>query len=342
MFGWLTTVHRDAWRDAARLGVQAGVAGAVAYAVATWYGFVDPFLVIMMAVTGIERSIGGTMGQAMIRLQSALAGSLLGLICLFLLPTGWGTAAALAVSLSLVIGASALQPAWALGVVPVVGMALGGSEGPLVETAVTTSVGIVSGGVVGVLASMLVWPERAEWRFERQFRRALRATATRLSDALEATVEEGRAPRVAEHVTAWGEAVWLAQEALTSAKFVDREGMQRRLDALRELHDSVIILDRAAEAELAPAAGEGMRGEVDALRHETCQALTGMAKGKRVMGGLTDDIDERLVRLKAAVDAEEAEAPVHDAQTAVAFALREVRRTLEALIAAQQGETRPT
>jgi hypothetical protein len=66
-----------------------------------------------------------------------------------------------------------------------------------------------------------------------------------------------------------------------------------------------------------------------------------MAKGQRVEGGLTEDIDERLVRLKAAVDAEEAEAPVHDAQTAVAFALREVRRTLEALISAQEGEARP-
>jgi uncharacterized membrane protein YccC len=262
-------------------------------------------------------------------------------VCLFLLPEGWGTAVALAVALSLVIGASALRPSWALGVVPVVGMSLGGTEGPLVETAVTTSVGIVAGGAIGVLASMVVWPDRAESRFERHFRMALRATATRLSDALEATVEEGRAPRVAEHVSAWGEAVWLAQESLASAKFVDCERMQRRLDALRELHDSVIILDRAAEAELAPAAGEGMRGEVDALRRETCQALTGMAKGQRVEGGLTEDIDERLVRLKAAVDAEETEAPVHDAQTAVAFALREVRRTLEALISAQEGEARP-
>ena len=77
--------------------------------------------------------------------------------------------------------------------------------------------------------------------------------------------------------------------------------------------------------------------EVDALRRETCQALTGMAKGKRAAEGLTEDIDERLVRLRAAVDAEEAEAPVHDAQTAVAFALREVRRTLEALIAEVDG-----
>ncbi|HVG48373.1 MAG TPA: hypothetical protein VM899_09605 [Rubellimicrobium sp.] len=336
MLGWLREIHREGWRDAARLGMQAGVAGAVAYVVARWLGFVDPFLVIMMAVTGIERSIGGTLGQLMIRLQSALVGSLLGLACLFLLPHGWGTAVALAVGLWFVMGASSLQPSWALGVVPVVGIALGSNQGPLVETAVTTSVGIVAGGVIGVLAAMLVWPDRAEARFERQFRQALRATATRLSDALEATVEEGHAPRVPEHVAAWGEAVWLAQEALASAKFVDREAMQRRLDALRDLHDSVIILDRATSAELAPAAGEEMRGPVEALRRRTCEALTGMAKGRRA-GGRMGEIDERLASLRAAVDAEEADAPDHDAQSAVAFGLREVRRTLGALIEAQEG-----
>ena len=95
MLGWLREIHREGWRDAARLGMQAGVAGAVAYLVARWLGFVDPFLVIMMAVTGIERSIGGTLGQLMIRLQSALVGSLLVLACLFLLSHGLGTAVAL-------------------------------------------------------------------------------------------------------------------------------------------------------------------------------------------------------------------------------------------------------
>lgn len=333
MFGWVRAVHRDAWRDAARLGLQAAVAGALAYVAARWMGFVDPFLVIMMAVTGLARSVGGTMGQAMIRLQSALVGSLLGLLCLFLLPSGWGTAAALAVGLFVVIGLSSLQPSWALGVVPVVGLSLGGSEGPLVETAVTTSVGIVAGGAIGVLVALVVWPDRAEARFERQFRQALRATATRLSDALEATMEPGHEPQVKEHVTAWNEAVWLSQESLSSAKFVDRAAPQRRLDALRALHDSVTILDRAAQAESPPAAAGGMRAEVDELRRETCEVLHRLAEGEGD-GGRIGEIDATLERLRAAVD-EDPAGPGHEAQSAVAFGLREVRRTLAALIEAE-------
>ena len=43
-------------------------------------------LAFMMAVTALQRSVGGTIGQAVIRLQSALAGSGLGLLALLLVP----------------------------------------------------------------------------------------------------------------------------------------------------------------------------------------------------------------------------------------------------------------
>ncbi|WP_210526503.1 FUSC family protein [Rubellimicrobium arenae] len=334
MLEGLRAIHRDAWRDAMRLGLQSAVAAAAAYGIARWVGDVDPFLVIMMAVTSLQRSVGGTMGQAVIRLQSALAGSLLGLACLVLLPSGWGTAVALAVSLFAVGVASALRPLWQLAVVPAVGMSLAGHE-DLVDTALVSSAGILMGAALGVVVALAVWPERAESRFERQFRRALRATATRLTDAVEATVEPGRTPRVDEHLSAWHEAVWLAQEALSEARFVDRAGMQARLDALRELHDSVTILDRAAEAESPPLAVEGMRGQVMHLRRDACEVLTGMARGEDAGAGQIDDIDATLERLRAAMEAEAVGGAERETRSALAFGLREVRRTLAALIEAQ-------
>ena len=47
---------------------------------ARWFGFVDPFLVIMMAVTALKRSVGGTMGQSLVRFESAVVGSVLGFL----------------------------------------------------------------------------------------------------------------------------------------------------------------------------------------------------------------------------------------------------------------------
>jgi uncharacterized membrane protein YgaE (UPF0421/DUF939 family) len=84
--GRLRGIHGDAWRDAARLGLQSAVAAAASYLLALALNDVDPFLVIMMAVTSLPAVRGGTMGQALIRFQSAVAGSLIGFLCLALLP----------------------------------------------------------------------------------------------------------------------------------------------------------------------------------------------------------------------------------------------------------------
>lgn len=336
MPGWFEAISRDAWRDAARLGLQSGVAAGTAFLAASLLGDLEAFLVIMMAVTSLQSSVGATMGQAVMRLQSALAGSLLGLACLALLPEGWGTAAALAVALFVVGAASSLRPAWALAVVPVVGMSLG-DRGSLVHTATVSSAGILLGAAIGVLVSLLVWPDRAEARFERHFRHALRAVATRLSDAIAATMEPGHEPRVAAHVSAWNEAAWLAQEALVAAKFVDRDGMQRRLDALRGLHDSIVILDRAAEVQTPPLSVQVLRDRVGVLRRDACDVLEGMANGARRVDRRIGAIDATLGELRQALDEEDPAAPEHEVHSTVAFGLQEVRRTLAALIEAQDG-----
>ncbi len=331
----LLGVGREGWRDALRLGLQSGVAAA-----ASWAGAealeLEHFLVVMMAVTSLQRSVGGTIGQAMVRLQSAVAGSLIGFLCLAALPAGWGTAVALGVALFVVGVATTLRSSWQLAVVPAVGMSLEG-QGSLLDTAGTTTLGIVLGAAVGTLVSLLVWPDRAEARFDRQWRRALRACAARLSDAVEATLEEGRTPRVPEHLGAWNEAVWLAAEALGEARFVDRAGMERRLEALRELNDSVVILDRAAEAADPPLSVEAMRGQVGGLRREACAVLTGLADGTPGAGARVEGMERTLAQMRAGIEAEDPREPEHELHAAVAFGLREVRRTLDALVAAVEG-----
>jgi uncharacterized membrane protein YccC len=229
----------------------------------------------------------------------------------------------------------ALRSSWQLAVVPAVGMALEGKE-QLMETAIVTSSGILTGAVIGAAVSALVWPERAEVRFERQFRRALRATATRLTDAIEATVEEGRTPQVDEHISAWNEAVWLAGEALDEARFVDHEAMQQRLNALRELHDSVTILDRAAEAADPPLSVEVMRGQVGGLKRDACAVLTDLAEGRRPAHGRLRAMDETLARLRRAMETEDVGPEAGELNATVAFGLSEVRRTLAALLAASE------
>jgi uncharacterized membrane protein YccC len=337
MLEGLRNIHRDAWRDAGRLGLQSGVAAALAYLAADAMADLEPFLVIMMAVTALQHSVGGTIGQASIRFQSAVAGSVLGFLALLVVPAGWGTAAALGVALSAVGVAMALRSSWQLAVVPAVGMALEGKE-DLLSTAIVTSSGILIGAAIGTAVSLFVWPERAEVRFERHFRRALKSTATRLTDAIEATVEEGRTPHVDEHVSAWNEAVWLAGEALGEAVFVDRDAMRRRLDALRELHESVTILDRAAEAADPPLSAELMRDQVGGLKRDACAVLTDLAEGRRRAKRPIRAMDETLGRLRRAIEADDVGVEEGELNATVVFGLSEVRRTLAALLAETEGD----
>ncbi len=337
MLGWLKGMDREARRDALRLGAQSSVAATTAYLVAEWLEL-QHFLVIMMSVTALQRSVGGTMGQGLVRIESVVAGSALGILAVLVTPPSWGTAPAVAIALFVAGAAMALRANWQLAVVPVVGMALAGRE-ELVDTAGETALGILLGAAISFAVALLVWPDRAEARFERQYRRALRATAQRLSDAIEATVEEGRTPRVEAHVGAWNEAAWLAAEALGQARMVNRDGMERRLEALRELHASVTILDRAAETASPPLSVEVMRDQVGRLRGNAVEVLRALSEGREAAAGRRmGAMDAPLERLREAMGEDDPWSPEHEAHAAVAFGLREVRRTLLDLIEAQGEE----
>ncbi len=107
MLGWLQGVPRDAWRDALRLGAQSSAAATLAYLVAEWLEL-EHFLVIMMAVTALKRSVGGTMGQSLVRFESAVVGSVLGFLAVLVVPPAWGTAPAIAIALFAAAMASVL------------------------------------------------------------------------------------------------------------------------------------------------------------------------------------------------------------------------------------------
>jgi len=85
-------------------------------------------------------------------------------------------------------------------------------------------------------------------------------------------------------------------------KLADREGMQRHLEALRRLYNSVIILDRAAEADIvSTTSNEDLVEEVDELRRDTCTILMILAAGETGAEQRTRQIDGTLKRLEDAL-----------------------------------------
>ena len=254
LFGKFIRLARSDGRDMLRRAVQSALAGVATYLLMSRLNPEEAFLAILSAVLIIQPSVGGTMGAAWTRLQATLTGSLISLGCVTLLPDVWGTSTALALSLLVVGGIAGLRPDWTYGAVAAVAIALA-REAEALETAGARALAIGLGAALGVFVSLLIWPDRAESRFDRHFRNALRATATRLDDALEAATREGGEAAPPDHVSDYHKALQQAEEALGAVKLVDCAEMQSRLDALRRLYNSIIILDRAAESSVAPIRG---------------------------------------------------------------------------------------
>ena len=295
-------------------------------------GLQETFLGIISAVLIIAPSVGGTMGAAFTRLQATLVGSLISLACLMLLPDTWNTAAALALSMLVVGGVAGLRPDWAYGAVAAIGIALP-SETSIFETAGARALAIAVGATTGVAVSLPVWPDRAESRFERHFRNALRATARRLNDALEAATEERDEAAPPDHVSKYHKAVQEVQEAMGAVKLVDREGMQRRLRVLRRLYNSVIILDRAAEADIVSTSENGnLVDQIRELHRDTCAVLKALAEGANETEERTRQIDDTLKRMQVSLSEDDPAAELHRNRDTLTFGLHEVRQALADLI----------
>lgn len=143
--------------------------------------------------------------------QSALAGKASYVVM--------STSTALALSLLVVRGVAGLRPDWTYGAVAAVAVALA-PEANAVDTAGARALAIGLGAATGVLLSLPAWPDRAEARFERHFKKAMQATAARLDDALEAATEEGREAAPPDHVSDYHKALQQVQEALEILMFV--------------------------------------------------------------------------------------------------------------------------
>nr|WP_162623649.1 FUSC family protein [Paracoccus saliphilus] len=321
----------------ARRAVQSAVAAPATYLLMRGLDLNESFLAILSAVLIIQPSVGGTMGAAFTRVQATFAGSLISLACLALLPDVWGTTVALALSMLVVGGVAGARPDWTYGAVAAVGIAMA-PDSAMLETSAARGVAIALGAATGVLVALVVWPDRAEARFDRHFRRALRATATRLGDALKAATQDGQEPALPDHVSEYYKAVQEAQEALSAAKLVDRAGMNRRLEALRMLYNSVIILDRATEDDRAPSASDNdLKAQSDTLRQDACAVLRALADGEGGLDPRIDRMDSILAHLQACLAGDKAAPETHQTRNVFAFGLHEVRRTLATLIDACQS-----
>jgi uncharacterized membrane protein YccC len=138
----------------------------------------------LSAVLVVQPTVGHTLGASLDRIVATLVGSVLGLLCLLILPGGYGTAVALGLCMFGVNLLAGFFPQWRYGVVAAVALALGSSEN-ILETAMDRALAIGIGAVLGTVVTLVVWPDRAIVRAKRHLRLALHAITDRLDAAVD-------------------------------------------------------------------------------------------------------------------------------------------------------------
>lgn len=274
-------------RDASRMGVQSAVSAAATFVILQAFGLDERFVGIISAVLVVRPSIGSTLGAAKQRFAATIIGSLVGLLCLWVLPGGYGTVIALAVSMMAMNFIAGLWPEWQYGAVAAIAISLG-SEQNSMDTAGARAISIGIGSLVGTLTALIVWPDPAKKRAERHLRRALEAVADRLEAILEATKGE-RSDTGDDARDGYHEAISHAREAADAVRIGSDDRLSKELRHTNRLYNSLLILKRLA--------GEGVQlDEEDEEFAKRVESTTELAC--RIVRDLSSDSDTSSDRLR--------------------------------------------
>ena len=263
-------IHRALLRDAVRKAAQAAVAAVATYLALRAVGLAgEAFVGILAAVLILQPSIGGTLEAAKTRIVATVVGVVVGTACLLALPSGWGTAAALAVTMVLLNLMAKLRPDWSYGVVCAVSLSLTVGD-DLTVAAWHRTTAIAIGAAIGMVASAVVWPESARRRYERHLASALRGLSRALCDVF----EKGRRPDEEPGVPHAGEVrdgLRRANDAIDALHLADHATRRARADAVQESWNALWIFDRVLTD--APAIGDDIvTGPLAAFR-DACRGL---------------------------------------------------------------------
>ncbi len=325
---------RDA-RDAARLAIQSAVAAAFLFVIMQAIGLPEKFVGVLSAVLIVQPSIGSTLGEAFDRFLAALAGSVIGIICLIILPAGYGTAVALAFSVFVINAVAAFKPQWRYGVVAAVALSLG-AESNAVETALDRSISIGLGVAVGVLTALIIWPDTAEKRAERHLRSALRAAANRLEIVVKSANAEADKD-VDDEREQYHTSIENARQSAQAVRLADSESVKKRVEQVEKFHNSVLILERVGQkTDDAIFAAEDLRKLIADFRNCGCEIARALADEEGDAHEKLGALDDRLSSIKDAQKNGDGQDSILD--EALVFGLHEVAESLRVFVEGSQPD----
>lgn len=323
------------WKDAARLAIQSAVAAAAIFTIMQKFDLPEKFVGVLSAVLVVSPGIGSTLGQGKDRFLATLVGCVVGIVCLYLLPGGYGTAVALAVSMLVMNAIAGFFPDWRYGVVAAVALALG-SDQDLWTVAKDRSISIGLGVVVGLLISVIVWPEKSSHRAEKFIRRAIESIIAYLegsvADALEGREDDQQAELRGQFLTR----IENAKNSADNVRIADNGALWDRIRATESTYHAVTILDRVREPDqdVEEAFDDRIKSQVKEIQELAAEILEEISEdGKTEADSQIEGIRSNIEDIRTAVfENEETEGKAKTRQHALVFAINEIEDGLTSLI----------
>lgn len=317
-------------RGIARAALQTAVAAILTYVAMRFLGLDQYFIGVLSAVYILTPTIGGTVSSGLQRIVATFIGSAIGIACLVLLPDTWGTIAALGLSMAVLGGIAHLRPAWSYGMVAAVALSLRAEENAM-DVAVDRGWAIVVGALLGMIATLVIWPERASARFARRLAAAQGAIGRRAAAALDrAKGEESRdAAEAADRE--YHENIDAAKTAAGVVRFDRDKRRGERLGATERLYHSLTLIDRAVEhGDDDPLSRDETFGDhVDAVRGHAVEVLDILrGEGEGDAQEAFDRLGRETDRAREILSDDDADDAGHLRRATLVFGMEELRAAL--------------
>lgn len=312
-------------RDAARFALQSAVAAALTFSFMQAMGLPEKFVAVISAVLVVQPSVGGTAGEARQRLVATFFGSAVGILCLAILPRGFGTAAALAVAMLIMNTIAAYRPDWRYGVVAAVALSLGSAENTI-DVANDRGIAIGLGVFIGMMSSFVIWPDSAGARARRYARSALQEICDRLDETLGQLFLE-KPEKAQQSSDRFHEKLKNARDALPGMPPPTRRKQSDYFDAIECLYNSVLIIDRVEDS-IGAELGNDNRIDRSAIEFcEQCRKIVDkITRGETNAEDAFDDLQRVRDQIHRGFDSEKSENLI--SKSALIFGLNETIKTL--------------
>ncbi len=319
-------------RDALRLALQSAIAAALCYGILRFFGFENVLVGILSAVLIVKSSVGSTFKSGMERLLASLVGSGLALLCIWVLPWGWGTAVSLSACMFFINSVTALRPEWSYGVVAAAAIALGSENDPMV-TSLFRLVVIGIGAVTGIIVSLIVWPDQAVKRAENHLRLALLEACSRLQVSF-ANTRMSEMKNTQDIQNRFHFHLNQARETVHSIRFKRSTHLRKRIALLEKLYNSILIIHRVSyhqDSQISDG-DSGIQNDSKKVSETACTILENIAENKKIPEDEVQSFSKAISNVKKDAKLSEKHPELNILRHSFIFGLVEIEESVTALL----------